>query len=91
MRKSYVLQRSRERERLRWCGSTPGGVPVTSHRGYVPIHRTARKLTIDKDEVTLKNGSSEMCLLVSGAEYLTRGTLVLMIAYLEYVTYEKLV
>jgi hypothetical protein len=41
----------------------------------MPIHGTAQKLTIHKDEVALKNGSRMMRLLVSGAEYM-----VLMIA-----------
>jgi hypothetical protein len=42
----------------------------------MPIHPTAQKLTIHKDEVTLKNGSRMMRLLVSGAE-----CMVLMISY----------
>lgn len=51
----------------------------------MPIHPTAQKLTIHKDEVALKNGSRMMRLPVSGAEYV-----VLMIAYYKYVTYRKL-
>jgi hypothetical protein len=44
------------------------------------IHRSAQKPTIHKDEVTLKNGSRAMCLLVSGAE-----CVVLIIAFWKYV------
>ena len=42
----------------------------------MPIHLTAQKLTIHKDEVALKNGSRMMRLLVSVARYM-----VLIIAY----------
>jgi hypothetical protein len=46
----------------------------------MPIHPSAQKLTIHKDEVTLKNGSRTMRLLVSGAE-----CVVLIIAFWKYV------